>query len=215
MREHPTARLLVEGSDDFHVVHALCKQFGIDVRNLENPESGLFNVKDCKGIDKLLEMIPTQIKVLDKIAVIIDADNEAKSNWQSVRDRFQKIGYHLPEKLDRNGCVHQENEKTIGIWIMPDNGEKGMLEDFIKFLVPGNDVLLPKAQQILTEIETGNINPYADVHKPKVLIHTWLAWQERPGTPLGQAITAKYLTTENKELCEKFINWIKMVFEIK
>jgi len=35
-------------------------------------------------------------------------------------------------------------------------------------------------------------------HKSKAVIHTYLAWQNEPGMPLGQAITARALNPEKK-----------------
>jgi hypothetical protein len=210
--EHPTARLLVEGHDDFHVVHNLFQHYNIDVRNLKNSTGGQFDVKDCKGISELLKFIPTQIKNVDILGVIIDADNDENANWTSVRDKFNRAGYNLPEKLDSNGCICESNGKKIGVWMMPNNSDKGMLEDFIKLLIGENDTLLPKVEKIIREIETENLQKYKGTYRPKALIHTWLAWQETPGTPMGAAITRKYLSLENKELCDRFIDWVKTLF---
>lgn len=41
--DHPTSLLLLEGNDDFHVIHALCNQFHIPIRNRENPKGGNFS----------------------------------------------------------------------------------------------------------------------------------------------------------------------------
>jgi hypothetical protein len=49
------------------------------------------------------------------------------------------------------------------------------------------------------------------IHKSKARIHTWLAWQEDPGTPMGLAITKSYLDT-NQELCNLFVNWLNNLF---
>jgi hypothetical protein len=95
---------------------------------------------------------------------------------------------------------------------MPDNNANGMIEDFIRFLIPNEDKLLDKATNVIGQIETEQINPYNIIHTSKALIHTWLAWQETPGMPLGKAITAKYLTTEHKEICTNFIAWIQRLF---
>ncbi len=106
-----------------------------------------------------------------------------------------------------------ENEtQKVGVWIMPNNNTNGMLEDFISFLVPENDQLMPIAESTLMEIEKCKLNKYSDIHKSKAKIHTWLAWQEEPGKPMGQSITKKYLTIEN-ECCELFIEWIRKLFE--
>jgi hypothetical protein len=86
-----------------------------------------------------------------------------------------------------------------------------MLEDFITFLVPQNDKLLPIVDTTLNHIETQKLHQYADTHKAKAKIHTWLAWQENPGTPLGASITKRYLSTDDK-ICLSFVNWLNDLF---
>lgn len=96
---------------------------------------------------------------------------------------------------------------------MPNNQVSGMLEDFVACLIPTEDDLLPKAQSVLQEIEQISINRYTLTHRPKALIHTWLAWQEKPGMPMGQAITAKVLNS-NAQLAIAFIEWLKLLFNL-
>jgi hypothetical protein len=212
IKDHPTAQLLVEGNDDFHVVHALFKRYNVPVRNHEAPSGGYFSVKDCTGIENLKEQLPVQLKNLQKIGIIVDADSDMNARWQSLQGIFKNCGYDMPILPNTNGTIIHQNDKIIGVWLMPDNNSNGMLEDFIQFLIPNEDKLLNKANKIIAEIEAENKNPYKLIHSSKALIHTWLAWQETPGTPLGKAITAKYLTTENKVLCNHFITWINNVF---
>ena len=212
VKDHPIAQLLVEGNDDFHVVHALFQRHDVPVRNLENPSSGYFSVKDCAGIDRLLEQIPVQLKNLQKLGLIIDADSDIQARWQSLRDIFRNSGFVLPENPELDGTIISQNGKSIGIWLMPNNNANGMLEDFMQFLIPREDRLLDKATDVLVEIERQNIHNYNLIHKSKALIHTWLAWQETPGTPLGKAITTRYLATENTDISDRFINWVTRLF---
>ncbi len=88
---------------------------------------------------------------------------------------------------------------------MPNNNDSGMLEDFIKFLIPDKDALLPIAESTLNSIESQFLNNYKSIHRTKALVHTWLAWQEDSGTPMGLSITKKYLDTSVKE-CSVFVN---------
>ncbi len=83
-----------------------------------------------------------------------------------------------------------------------------MIEDFITFLIPVEDKLFPIVKSTLNAIEKDQLNKYALAHKPKALTHSCLAWQEDPGTPMGLAITKKFLNTEN-QICGKFISWLK------
>ena len=50
------------------------------------------------------------------------------------------------------------------------------------------------------------------IHRPKALIHTWLAWQQTPGMPMGQAITARVLSCDS-EIAIAFVNWLNYLFE--
>ena len=112
VKDHPIAQLLVEGNDDFHVVHALFKRYNVPVRNIDDPNGGDFSVKDCTGIDKLIEQIPVQIKNLHTVGLIIDADSDINTRWQSLKGILKNSGYVLPESPDLNGTIiHQKGKK--------------------------------------------------------------------------------------------------------
>lgn len=214
IQDHPNSLLLVEGNDDFHVIHSLCKQFNIPVRNLEIPDGGNFSIKDCKSITQLLEQIPVLFKSsnqLTTLGVIIDADVDLVSRWVSIKTLLKKIGFNLPVSLPSKGLICQENNIKVGIWIMPNNDLNGMLEDFLSFLVPQDDKLLPIINDTLSEMEKNKLNKYSLIHKSKAIIHTWLSVQEVPGTPLGQSITKRYLSTD-AETCKDLINWLNNLF---
>ncbi len=196
--------LLVEGQNDLHVFKNIFKKHNVN-------ES--FDVKDKEGLDKLLISIPILLKTdIDIIGIVIDADVNISSRWDSIKNIFDKAGYSMPDTPTENGLIVKKyNSPTVGIWIMPDNAENGMLEDFVKFLIPANDDLLPEVEDALLSIEDKDLNRYKPIHKSKAKINTWLAWQEDPGTPMGLAIEKTYLTTNNK-LCKLFVEWINKLF---
>ncbi len=80
---------------------------------------------------------------------------------------------------------------------MPDNQLPGMLENFVARLISADDELLVKAELFLQEVEQAGLNRYTLIHNPKALIHTWLACQETPGMPMGQAITSQVLSYDS------------------
>ena len=214
IQDHPNALLLVEGNDDFHVIYTLCKQFKIPVRNLDDPKAGAFSVKDCKGVTELLEQIPVLFKSsnqLTSLGIIIDADTDLQSRWESVKNIIQNSGFEMPKSLPVNGLIVNNGVCKVGVWIMPNNNLNGMLEDFITFLVPPEDQLLSIVNSTLGEIEKNGLNKYSLTHKSKAVIHSWLSIQEEPGTPLGQGITKRYLSTD-EETCRKLMNWINDLF---
>jgi hypothetical protein len=104
-----------------------------------------------------------------------------------------------------------EAGQKVGVWMMPDNNLNGMLEDFIAFLVPADDKLMPVVTATLQSIEDNEINKYMPIHRSKAAIHTWLSWQEDPGTPMGLSITKKYLNTDT-DTCQSLINWLNALF---
>lgn len=209
MAEKKNKQLLVEGNDDCHVVWALCEKYQL-------PES--FEVIDCKGIEDLLSSVSVRLKQsgIDTIGLVVDADTNLDSRWQSIRSILQGEGYvTVPEKIPERGLIYREEGKvTVGVWLMPNNDTNGMLEDFIRFLVPEPDALMPIVTSVLDDLEGKNLNKYKSIHRSKALIHTWLSWQEDPGTPMGLSITKKYLDASVPE-CSVFVEWLRKLFEVE
>ncbi|HEO70462.1 MAG TPA: hypothetical protein ENN80_04310 [Candidatus Hydrogenedentes bacterium] len=98
----------------------------------------------------------------------------------------------------------------VGIWIMPDNHAEGILEDFLRFLVPEGSRLLEHVESSVASIPEGECL-FPKQATPKAIIHTWLAWQEEPGKPLGTAITARYLDPEVEQV-DVLVGWLKRIF---
>src|ERR1035437_659615 len=175
-KEKFNKKFLVEGNDDQHVIWALCNQFKINQT---------FDVLNCEGIENLFVQIPVRLKQteVDTIGIIIDADTDLKSRWDNLKKIFKGQGIILPLELPEEGLIVKSTGSiTIGIWIMPSNNVNGMLEDFIAFLVPNDDMLLPIVKDNLNIIESKQLNKYKSIHKSKAVIHSWLAIQEDPGT---------------------------------
>ena len=97
-----------------------------------------------------------------------------------------------------------------GIWIMPDNRAKGILEDFLRFLIPQCSKLYQHVEDSLEKIPKEE-RFFKPVSLPKAKIHTWLAWQEDPGKPLGTAITARFLDPNVPEV-DTLVSWLKDLY---
>lgn len=205
MAEKYPQKLLVEGKDDMHVIWALCEQFSL---------KETFDVVNIEGIGNLPDHISLRLKQsgIKTIGIIIDADTEIGSRWEQVRNQFLNEGIAVPPVLPPSGLILSvTNKPKIGVWIMPDNTLNGMLEDFIRFLVPSNDQLLQEVNIHLNNIESKDLQKYNTTARSKATIHSWLACQSDPGTPLGQSITKKYLDTDT-EICQTFISWLNNLF---
>jgi hypothetical protein len=93
---------------------------------------------------------------------------------------------------------------------MPDNTLPGMLEDYLGYLVPPGDVLLDRARRCVSEIPVEE-RRFVETYATKALIHTWLAWQDDPGTPLGQAITKRYFDADGPHV-NQLLAWLTRLF---
>ena len=120
----------------------------------------------------------------------------------------------MPKIFPRTGLI-VENEDGIrfGVWIMPDNKFHGMLETFLKNLIPDTlEPLMTHAEISLTRaLELGA--QCRGSHIDKALIHTWLAWQDPPGQPLGRALTKKILDPYH-EHAKYFVTWFKNIYRL-
>lgn len=205
------AHLLVEGKNDLHVIKALCVYYRV-------PEA--FDILEpigSSGVESLLDQFRLKLREPDKraVGIIIDADTDLAHRWQLIRRIIQQHSaeYQIPSQLTATGVVvppPHEYLPRVGVWIMPDNQASGELEDFVSYLIPPNDQLRPYANDILGQIETVNLHRYRHKHS-KAFIHTWLAWQENPGQPMGTAITAKALSADSL-IAATFIDWLNRLF---
>lgn len=201
--------LLVEGTDDEHVLKHLCGN-----RNVGN----LDEVKPQGSAELLLENFPVRLKESDveSLGVVIDADTDLATRWHSLRDRLTAAGYqNVPANPVPAGTILNPPPESllprVGVWIMPNNQTPGILEDFLKFLVPASgSQLFDHVKSSVDGIPTVE-RRFTVLAKPKAVIHTWLAWQEELGKPLGTAITAKFLDPSVTE-ADALVSWLKNLF---
>jgi hypothetical protein len=203
--------LLVEGANDKHVILAIQGRRGIRLLDSEKKE---FMV--CDDVGRLLSSLPIQLKGSDiaQLGVVVDADVNPSNRWTELRSILLAAGYaDVPQTPSAQGTIVEAPTDSIlprvGIWLMPDNKSPGILEDFLQFLVPANCGLFSHAQTVVSTLPEKKFSPVAE---PKALVHTWLAWQEDPGRPLGQSITARYLDAGVPEV-DVFVEWLRRLFD--
>ncbi|WP_295961466.1 DUF3226 domain-containing protein [uncultured Alistipes sp.] len=202
--------LYVEGPTDKHVTLALCQRMSV-------PET--FDVIDESGISTLLDNMRIRIKGTGNtktIGIIIDADDNLTARWEQIKTILHNSHKYanIPNIIPEDGLILppvQPDDIKIGVWMMPNNNLNGMLEDFMIELIPDEDDLLPLVDRVLENIERTEQNRYNISHHSKARIHTWLAWQEFPGTPLGLAVTKHYFETR-PIICQKFTTWLNRLF---
>lgn len=204
--------LMVEGANDKHVILAIQGRRGIRLLDSEKKE---FMV--CEDIGRLLSSLPIQLigSDISQLGVVVDADVNPSNRWTEFRAILLAAGYvDVPQNPSAQGTIVEAPADSIlprvGIWLMPDNKSSGILEDFLRFLVPANCGLFSHAQMVVSTLPEKRFSPVAE---PKAVIHTWLAWQEDPGRPLGQSITAKFLDADAPQV-DVFVDWLQKLFGV-
>jgi hypothetical protein len=196
--------LLVEGKDDEHVFYSLLEHHQV-------PE--VFTIKDKEGVDNLLNTLKVELKAsgLERLGIVVDANTDLAARWRTLQNILSSSGYNVPVDPAPDGTIIQQpGQPTVGIWIMPDNTLPGRLENFVSFLVPTGDSLWRRAGECVEQIPESE-RRFPKEHQDKAHLHTWLAWQEEPGKPIGLAITMHYLDAGMPH-AHRLIGWIRRLF---
>lgn len=207
--------LLVEGTDDEHVVGHLWKRvYG------SNPP---FSIGEREGVDNLLRSIRDEANAPGReiLGIVVDANDDVSGRWKAVTDRLQSAGIIVPAELDPAGVVIEgrphEGVPRVGVWLMPDNVATGELEDFVAKMVPSKDPVWPMSKDYIEGIlcahrkfPEGKIRKFSEGKTLRAQIHAWLAAREDP-RQMGLAIKANDLDVDGA-LCKRFVGWLERLF---
>ena len=208
-RENSPFCLTVEGPNDKHALIHLLRRHGVD---WDASISGLPYVHVAGNDYKVLESLPIGVRTYERFGIIVDADTRPHQRWIQIHDRLIAEGILAPADPDPMGTIvaGRAGRGRIGVWLMPDNREPGILEHFLAKLVPTADPCWAHAEQATATAQTlGAKLPQKDMMKG--VIHAWLAWQAEPGLPFGTALTAGILGHDSVEALA-FVAWFKRLF---
>jgi hypothetical protein len=196
--------VLVEGKDDCHVILALAQHYSL----LEN-----FGIYECGSdgmvLKRLNALIPSPEPVRPlAIGVVLD---KTADRWMQLTRKISPHGYSLPSKPALDGTIVEGDgtNPRVGVWMMPDNVNDGMLEDFLLPAAP--PAALEVAREAVSLAKTKQASTFKDAHHSKAVIHTYLAWQDEPGRPLGLSLTCQLLSAETPT-AKRFIAWLNRLF---
>lgn len=197
----PRRVLLVEGVDDRHVVRHLRD------RHSDVPQ---FEIIDKGGFPALVDAIGPEIKASGRLAVgiLADANDDPADRWQAIADRLRRTQVTPPARMETIGAI-AEGRPRVGIWLMPDNGSAGELEDFVAKLIPDGDPVWPRARSYIDDIPVAE-RKFAAGKVLRSRVHAWLAARAEPRL-MGAAIGAGDLDAA-APLAKKFADWLRSVF---
>jgi hypothetical protein len=200
--------LLVEGVNDKHVINNLLK-----IHNSELAEE--VTIRDKQGITNILETLKIEVDAnQDFLGIVVDANASLDSRWQSITNRLKEIGYaKISENPVKNGLILESENflPKLGIWVMPNNELVGKIENFIRLLVAQEKEPLWKIVEKSVDEIPNEHRLFAEKDLIKAQIHTFLAWQDEPGRPMGESITRRYFQP-NAPQAQNFVNWLKRLF---
>lgn len=200
-------QLLVEGKTDCHATIAIWNHHYAENR---------FKIKTCESDENVLKKLNALIVSSQRpnvIGIVLDADDEpAERRLQQINSKIEKYGYDLPDNLNSRGTVIESVESfpKIGIWIMPNNKDQGLIEDFYIKLAPSE--VISHVNEVVENAVKEGYTKFREVHKSKAVIHTFLSWQDEPGYPIGKSITALKFDCDYKDAIS-FVNWLNDLFQ--
>jgi hypothetical protein len=214
--------ILVEGNDDYHfllnVLDILSEFQGIDPSEktpekcVITPRQGLEDgwslfLRQANGIDSLLSEIPLLLKTRDveRLIVIADADLSFESRVAEITQRLTdtlETGEVLPTSGPGGMYELQLYGRQVRFfpWIMPNNEDEGMLEDFFVRLIQVDELVFSETNKYIQHLlELPKEIRFKKSHESKAKVHAWLAAQEPPGDPMGRAISAQSRSDKKRE----------------
>lgn len=223
-------RLLVEGAEDLRVIPQLIEQ-AAGLRWGERGQPKLVDIVVAGsestspsdrggGVERLLERgyIATEYKTarLQALGVMMDADDDPVARWRQLCGCDLPFAAELPAAPPADGLVLQpaSDGPRFGVWMMPDNSTRGMLETFLLALRPDDpdQALWQWADEVVAQaLQKGA--PFRSAHHDKARVHTFLAWQDPPGRQLHEALQQRLLNPK-AALAQRFVNWFRRLYQV-
>lgn len=213
--------LLVEGEADEGFYTAISREINLDVSIKVGRPIKFGGVASGKG--NAINLLPTLIDQMkdgqiNKLAMIIDADYDAshglgiKKTLNQVTSILNANSYKISNKVKTGGYrfKHTDGLPDFGLWIMPNNTDDGLVEDFIKSTIIAAQIpLLNKAVRTVDSLKTPL---FKSIHKSKADVATWMAWQEVPGQAMHGMVGGKFIDFTSGE-AKNLVTWLRSIYK--
>jgi len=205
--------LIVEGKNDCHGIYQIAARHGLQ------DFFGIWDGGGDKGALSRFGGLLTSSKQRPAILGIVldcDADDTGliqgpDGRWAQIRHRFADLPYEIPAAPSSAGTIIEApaGYPKIGVRLMPDNVAEGMFEDFLLPLISQD--ARAYAEHAASDAKVQGFASFKDVHLSKAIAHTFLAWQDEPGKPIGVAIKSRLFDIDGPEAAP-FVNWLRELF---
>lgn len=176
--------LLVEGKDEVRFFNAFLAHPILGITDIQVTDyGGKTMLKDY--LEALAQAPVGGFTNLVSLAIARDADTDAAAAFASVCGALTNVGLTVP---GAHGQFAGANPQ-VGVWIVPDGGTPGMLEDLCMASVQ-TDLALSCVDEFFQCVQR------RAGRQPKILakarLHVWLASQAEPDKRLGEAAEKGY-----------------------
>ena len=213
--------MLVEGQTDKRVVPYLMEANGVAWEDSDGEP--VVAIEALGGIEEVLKSGVVEAELaatgLEALGVVVDANGNAQERWEQLRGRCEVAVPGLPQELPEEGLSTEPQPPVggraprFGVWIMPDNRLKGMLEDFLMRLARSESKPLIELAECCARTAKGRGAPFKDAHFAKAQLHTWLAWQDEPGRQMHEAVRHRVLDPAAPR-SQPFVRWFRTLFSV-
>ena len=181
-------QLLVEGKDAEVFFGALIAEIGLDAVIQVQDFGG---VKDLPGFLRQFVVVSDFIQGrVDAVAIIRDAETDARGALQSVCGALGRAGLTVPTAAEAFEGTHPK----VAVMILPDASTRGMLETVCLSAVE-NDPAMPCVREYLDCVaKAGSPHPS---NTEKAMLHAFLSSRPKPDLLVGQAACAGYFPWES------------------
>ncbi len=219
--------LLVEGNTDRDFFDMLCNTLAISPRIQVAPPKdlgGRYNTKQG-ALNYLKTILLPQLNDggIERLAIVVDADYAeshglgAVGTLNQIKEIVEPFGFNLPENESYlNGFCFKNSDGLLdfGVWIMPNNKEDGMLEDWIKSCIAQSEQeLFHHAEKTVADLSNHGLQKFKPIHITKTQVATWLAWQNLPKYSVDRVLDKNDpLVDKNSTLYQNLANWLKNIY---
>jgi hypothetical protein len=151
--------------------------------------------------------LSAQVKTHDIVGVIVDSDGDHLARYNALRELCKPMFPAIPKQPSKDGIiVNGEDDKRLGLWMMPDNVSSGNLEVFFRYLVPGHmaGVFQHAVDSTRDARAIGATCKEKDIDKAH--LYVFLAWNDEPAQAITTALARKILDPE-AGFALPFIKW--------
>lgn len=203
--------LFVEGPNDREIIYRIENEYSL---------RDICVVKPCDSVDEAKSKFELYINEnaskVQAVGLVIDADQDFEARWNSLKNMLNMTSnYDVPQELPVDGLVLYSKKGVrcpkVGLWIMPNNHDSGMIEDFLLSQIDRDKSLMHYIDDVLLTLKQNGMQKFKDVHLSKAKAHTFLAWQDTPGCSLAIAIEHNYFNRYGI-LFNTFANWMQRLY---